>query len=288
MILTTSGIKHKRLELPMLTRYNVCNPSVIATNNGFECTVRGLNYDLEKSNCEYIFYYGSYSVPFPDTQNYYAKVDEDLNILEYWFLEDRHLRTNIYSLDGIEDLRLFSWKGQNYTIGNAINYPSSCASTTLMMLDGNVLKLEAIFNSPTKAKTEKNWMPFVQGDTLCFLYTPNGQMLTYKEELSLSNIEADNDLHNWSGSSCVMEYNGKYYAIIHKRVKSQYTHRLVEYDLEGKLLWQSKDFNFETFGVEFCAGMAFKGEDVVISYGVMDKQAILLKMNFNEFIEVVK
>ena len=287
MILTESGINYKRIEIPQLTRYNVCNPSVIATEHGFECTVRGVNYDLEKSDHEYIFYYGSYSVPFPDTQNYHVTLDDDLNILSYWFLEDRHLRTNIFSLDGIEDLRFFYWKGVKYLIGNAINYPSSCASTTLMTLEGNVLKLEAIFQSPTKAKTEKNWMPFVQGDELHFLYTPNGQLLSYKEELTLSRADSDNELPNWSGSSCVMEKDGKYYAIVHKREKSRYTHKLLEYDAQGSLLWQSKEFNFEQFGIEFCAGMAFKGNDVVVSYGVMDKKALLMKMNFDEFRKVV-
>jgi hypothetical protein len=84
-----------------------------------------------------------------------------------------------------------------------------------------------------------------------------------------------------------MEKDGKHYAIIHKREKSRYTHKLVEYDLEGKLLWQSKEFNFEQFGIEFCAGMAFKGDDVVLSYGVMDKKALLLKINFDEFRKVV-
>ena len=80
MILLESGIEYVRKEIPPLTRYNVCNPWVIATESGYECTVRGLNYDLEKANHEYIFYYGSYSVPFPDTQNYYAVLDDDLNI----------------------------------------------------------------------------------------------------------------------------------------------------------------------------------------------------------------
>jgi predicted GH43/DUF377 family glycosyl hydrolase len=288
MILVESGIQHKRVEIPQLTRYNVCNPSIVATPSGYECTVRGVNYDLEHSNHEYIFYYGSYSVPFPDTQNYYVILNDDLEIKNYWFLEDRHLRTNILSLEGIEDLRLFYWKGKRYAIGNAINYPSSCASITLMTLEGNVLNFEAIFNSPTKAKTEKNWMPFVQGEELHLLYTPNGQLLTYKDELTLTRTDSDNGLLNWSGSSCLMERDGKYYAVIHKREKSRYTHKLVEYDLEGNLLWQSKDFNFEQFGIEFCAGMAFKDDDVVFSYGVMDKKAALLKMKFNDLMGVVK
>lgn len=289
MILLESGIEYQRVELPKLTRYNVCNPSVIATEHGFECTVRGLNYDLEKSDLEYIFYYGSYSVPFPDTQNYLAVLTDDLAILDYWFLEDRHLRTNIYSLEGIEDLRMFHWNGKKYAIGNSINYPSSCASITLLAVEGNILDLKAIYTSPTKAKTEKNWMPFVRNEQLSFLYTPNGQILDWKDpNLEFAKIESDNKLPNWSGSSCVMERKGKYYAVIHKREKSFYTHKLVEYDLEGNTVWQSKDFNFEKFGIEFCAGMAFKGDDVALSYGVMDKKAVILKMKWDDFFGAIK
>ena len=288
MKLIESGIAYQRVELPQLTRHNVCNPSIIATEYGYECVVRGVNYDLEKSKNDYVFYYGSYAVPFPDTQNYYAILTDDLSVLSYWFLEDRHLRTNIFSLEGIEDLRLFHWQGRKYFIGNAVNYPSGSATITLMSMGANVLNLECMFDSPTKAKIEKNWMPFVQDDTLTFLYTPNGQVLTYKDGLTLSHADRPVELPNWSGSSCVMQKDGKYYAVVHQRVKSTYTHKLVEYDVTGKPLWQSKEFSFEHDGIEFCAGMAFKGDDVVFSYGVMDKKAVLLKVKFADFMGVVK
>jgi predicted GH43/DUF377 family glycosyl hydrolase len=288
MIIIESGIKHKRVEIPQLTRHNVCNPSVIATESGYECTVRGLNYDLEKSNCEYITYYGSYSVPFPDTQNYYAILDDDLNITYYWFLEDRHLRCSVFSLEGIEDLRLFNWKREKWAIASAINYPSNCANMSLMRVDGRDLKDQVFFSSPTNATKEKNWMPFVHDDTLNFLYTPNGHMLTYEnKEMSATHFDRPNVLQNWSGSSCIVERDGKHYAILHKREGNTYTHMLVGYDLTGLLMWQSKEFNFEHIGIEFCAGMAFKGDDVVISYGVMDKKAVLLKMNFDEFVGAI-
>lgn len=290
MILLETGVKHKRVEIPMLTRHNVCNPSIIATEDGFDCTVRGVNYDLEKTNLEYVFYYGSYSVPFPDTQNYYLKLDNDLNILDYWFLEDRHLRCDVFSLDGVEDLRLFNWNGRPYVMGNAINYPSQSSNMTLMSIEGNVLDRMAMFMSPTKSPVEKNWMPFVyDGEDLRFMYTPNGQMLTYGQDgLTFSHMDRKTVLPNWSGSSCVMERGDDYYAIIHRREKSIYTHMLVEYDETGRMIWMSKEFSFERIGIEFCAGMAFKGDDVVISYGIMDKQAILLQMKFDDFFEAVK
>jgi hypothetical protein len=289
MIIIESGIKHKRVEIPQLTRHNVCNPSVIATESGYECTVRGLNYDLEKSNCEYITYYGSYSVPFPDTQNYYAILDDDLNITYYWFLEDRHLRCSVFSLEGIEDLRLFNWKREKWAIASAINYPSNCANMSLMRVDGRDLQDQVFFSSPVNSTKEKNWMPFVQdGDVLNFLYTPNGQMLTYENGgLTFNYADRPNVFKNWSGSSCVVEIGDAYYAILHKREGNNYTHMLVEYDETGRSVWESKEFNFEHIGIEFCAGMAFKGDDVVISYGVMDKKAVLLKMNFDEFVRLV-
>jgi hypothetical protein len=288
MMLIESGIDYQRVELPQLTRYNVCNPSIIATPQGYECTVRGLNYDLEKSDCEYITYYGSYSVPFPDTQNYYAYLTDNLQINHYWFLEDRHLRCSVYALEGIEDLRLFNWRNSRYTIASAINYPSSTATMSMMRIAGSDLQDQMFFDSPTKAKREKNWMPFVQEDTLNFLYTPNGQMLTYSDgSLTVSHVDRPVILPNWSGSSCVVERDGRYWAILHKREGSNYTHMLVEYALDGSLLWQGKEFNFEHIGIEFCAGIAFKKDDVVISYGVMDKKAILLKMKFDDFIKVV-
>ena len=38
-------------------------------------------------------------------------------------------------------------------------------------------------------------------------------------------------------------------------------------------------FSFEDERVEFCSGIAFDGDDVLLSYGLMDQKAVLLKMS---------
>jgi hypothetical protein len=37
-------------------------------------------------------------------------------------------------------------------------------------------------------------------------------------------------------------------------------------------------FSFEDERIEFCSGLAFDGEHVLFSYGLMDQKAVILKM----------
>ncbi len=46
---------------------------------------------------------------------------------------------------------------------------------------------------------------------------------------------------------------------------------------------RSKKFQFETSGVEFCAGLALGSQGILLSYGVMDRLARIIHLNNKEF-----
>jgi hypothetical protein len=282
-------LKHKRVELPKITRHNPCNPSIIAVPGGYECTVRGVNYDLEKEKGAYNFFYGSFDVPFADTQNYYAKLDNDLNLLSCRFIEDRHIRANDWAVDGVEDLRLFWWKDMKWVIGNALHHPSVSTRMLLARLDGSLLNDWMTFDSPKGSHMEKNWMPWVRGESLCFVYKPDN-MVFYPDGEGLITTDPfhHENLENDSGGSCITEHEGRFWAITHTRTNFSYHHRLVEYDgFEDRVIQSSREFKLEGAPVEFCAGIAFKYGQITLSYGVMDKKAVITQFNFDELLEAL-
>ena len=89
-ILLKSGIEFKRLELPKLTNHSPCNPSIIVRDDGLLCVYRGCNYFLRQHG--YSKFYGSWTSPLTDSQNYIAEVSDDLECLRADLIEDRHSR----------------------------------------------------------------------------------------------------------------------------------------------------------------------------------------------------
>lgn len=285
MVLTKLKYFFTRAEIPALTQYNVCNPSVIKTQSGYLSTVRGCNYNLKSG---YNFKIGSADSKVPDSQNYIVEFDDNFELKSYWFLEDRHIRADDRALDGLEDLRLFEYKGQKHVIASALNYwPKPKNVMVMCRIDnGNVLRDPLFLQSPTDAKVEKNWMPWVVGDRLFFVYQTHPLEIY---ELRNGNIikilssPADNWISGLSGSSCVMPYKDGYMSVVHRKTIDQkkrlyfYWHHLVEFDAEMNPKRLGRKFSFEEERVEFCAGLSIEKDNVVFSYGLMDQRAVLLK-----------
>lgn len=286
MILTQLDIAFSRLELPSLTQYHPCNPSVVAFGGDYFATVRGCNYDLKRG---YHFTIGSSPSVTPDSQNYLVRVNKRLEIEDYWFLEDRHLRADKRALDGIEDLRLFAYRSSLYVMGTALHYtPTPKNTIVICKVDGYRLCDPVFISSPKEAPVEKNWMPLVRGDELYFVYMTAPYELYRLDKGGLKPVEVTSNTDGWpsnlSGSSCVMPYEKGYMAVIHRKTIDQkkrlhfYRHHLLELDSEMRPVRLGRRFSFEDERVEFCAGLAIDRGDVLFSYGLMDQKAVILRM----------
>jgi hypothetical protein len=287
MILTDLGVAYTRLELPALTQYRPCNPSVVSTGGFYFATVRGCNYDLKRG---YHFTIGSSPSRTPDSQNYFVKVNKRFEIESYWFLEDRHLRSDVRCLDGIEDLRLFEYRGGLYVLGSALNYlPKPKNTMVLCRLDDGVLRDPVFIKSPLGIPVEKNWMPLVRGNDLYFVYYVNPFQMYRFDGAGLVKVPFRVNEQDWppnlSGSSCVMPYGDGYLAVVHRKTQDHrtreyfYRHHLVEFDADMRPVRLGRRFSFENDHIEFCAGLAFDGDDVVFSYGLLDQKAVMLRLS---------
>lgn len=279
-----------RIELPQLTRHRVCNPSILRlAEGGFRVMLRGCNYDIDTGHG---FFTGSALSKVPDTQNYLVDLDADLTLRDMRFAEDRHIRAETAALDGIEDFRLFEWQGETWALGTALNFAARTNVMVLCRLDGHVLADPVFLRSPQGAKMEKNWTPAIVDGALTLIYTHRPlRLLTYRNgalrETALRDAPAS--LQGYSGSSCALPYGNGFVSVVHRyrSVKDLrwrvYEHRVVEYGPNLSIRRVGQPFRFEEDGVEFCAGLALASDGVILSYGVRDRKAVLLRISHDAF-----
>jgi hypothetical protein len=279
----------QRIEFPRVTRHNVCNPTILARPDGFAAIVRGCNYDLGVRGG---FFYGSAAVPVPDSQSYLYDLAPDLSIRAMSLIEDRPLRADEAALDGIEDLRLFVWRGAQWVIGSACNYIAKRNTMMMARLEGSLLRDAVFFSSPDFSPKEKNWAPVVQGDDLFFVYTHHPlRVLRYDQGRLVPHLHAETParLVSFSGSSALMPYGDGFVGVAHHCYPAPgpfwriYQHCLVDYGPDFRIRRVGPSFRFENDGVEFCAGLALTATDAIFSYGVNDKKAVLFRLPLASF-----
>lgn len=294
-----SGLDYKSLSLPKLSNHRPCNPSITVYNDQLFATYRGCNYNLREEG--YRFWYGSSPARVPDSQNYIARISADMAVLSTDFLEDRHLRLRPSCLDGLEDLRLFCWKGELYVSGTGMYNPDERdkpRNLRASMLLGKISKnrIEFIAEFKTKQSVEKNWMPWVIGKDLHFIYLPEPlTILKYSlpngaANTKLTTLKPLNSLNlpKSSGSSCVVPHEDYFLAVLHCKDglarNAKYSHFMIKISKEFQILAVSKMFTFEGESIEFCAGLAIQGDFLYLSYGVFDSRAMIARFRSGELL----
>lgn len=284
------------VKLPQLSSHNVCNPSVIAKNGKLLAIYKGINYDLELGS--YRATYAGYKVPFSDSQNYFAELDPNLNVLSVSFVEDRHIRAQSFALQGLQDLRMFSYKDKIWCMGVAITHESLGKAEDDVKIERVILcelnrgRLLPLAIMPSRQVREKNWMPWVKGDDLYAIYAQDPYEVFHINGSKISQAFCPGDkeaLTGQFGGSCVISWKDKFIGVIHRKHKGRiladgttkklmyYTHSFIVYSQNFEILAVSPPFTFEGQRIEFCAGIALFEHSIVFSYGIWDKNAMLLK-----------
>ncbi len=300
----------ERLVLPKMTRHEVNNPSVLALGSKLYAVYKGVNYNLKVNGWSKMDY-GGFRVPFSDSQNYFAQVDlgDALALDGVVLLEDRHIRGHRSALNGLQDIRIFHWRNEIYALAAAITHRSSGQAgsppiklTSMMLCNIKGHTLNPICLLPSRQQYEKNWMPWVKQNELYFVYrSAPYEVLRFNGREIVSSVKpvTHPGLQSYSGSSAVMPLGLNFIGIVHLKQQGhvldsrqglplmRYHHRAVVYGPDFEVLAVSPPFNFEGERVEFCCGMAFAGDNVVLSYGVWDTQAVLTRMKLKEFLTIL-
>jgi hypothetical protein len=170
----------------------------------------------------------------------------------------------------------------------------------LCRLDDKTLKVAAVL--PSRKPREKNWMPWVRGNDLFAIYAQDPY-----EVLHLEKGKSQQSLHpamhkalkSQFGGTCVIPWKDWFIAIIHRQhpdlvnagpgntLRSIYTHSLVVYRSNFDVVAVSEPFSFEGQNVEFCCGLAVSGRSILLSYGVWDREAVVLKASLASVIRAL-
>jgi glycosyltransferase involved in cell wall biosynthesis len=128
-------------------------------------------------------------------------------------------------------------------------------------------------------RNEKNWMPILDGGGLKFMYAP-GRVMTDSGNF-ISQTETKLAVDQFSGGGQVVEMDCGYLAIVHEarpdptNGKRFYQHRFVWFDENYVLQKVSLPFVFFDRQIEFAAGLARHNGKIVVSFGVLDREAWL-------------
>jgi len=280
--------------------YAITNPSVIRIESGYQILCRGM---LEEKNLT--------------TKNICYFFNGNLELLSSTVISDDDVRKKFLECqNGLEDGRLFTWKQKTWVIFSGLKNSDSGYVNTMMIgeIFHNRLINVKLLKSPHQMIREKNWMPWVLGDRLFFLYALAPLEIYELVEDSLVCVFKGKGLARRksfiSGSSQVVEWGDGYLAVTHTRhsisifkkfwmkyllrdksykfKKTYFLHQFVILNDKFEVTGFSKDFFFEEFGIEFCAGVAVSENGLIISYGVKDAQAKLINLSADKLSALIK
>ena len=267
------------LQIPGHTR--ICNPSIAASDRGIFCIIREVNYDLNGRGILPELPPGGLQ-----SQDWFARLDSNLNIQQLQRVDVSGL--DIKRPERIEDSRLLWWKEAWWlSATRVIEFRPSLCEMTLCRLEGAKIVEQHLLPSPTQAPMDKNWMPRVfEGRLEWVHWIDPTAILTYDGAQGLSRriVGQYGRLDNWRGSSPLVRYGEHWLCVIHaanRKGITRYTHRLVELDDDFKIRRISPVFTFEGRSVEFCAGLCVTQTHVLLSYGVWDREAHLMRLELS-------
>jgi glycosyltransferase involved in cell wall biosynthesis len=289
------GAAAKAIEFTPEPGWNASNPSIFVDSGRARCVVRTVNYKIVN---------GSYVTPPDDlvreegrykgwqlirTRNFLLDLDADLKTTATVELADATgaARTS-YPVHGFEDARLFAWRGSWWATCTVCDFTEDGAREIALLKiedDGSVSRADAL-RGPWSSHQQKNWMPFVEGDVLRFLYATHP---TTTFELTRSDDGTPKILHasdaslghgRLRGGSQGVRVDGGWIFIVHDVAFPPgggrlYLHRFVLLNEQLQLVSMTDPFYFERLGIEFCAGLAQVGDKLVASYAVNDGSARL-------------
>jgi predicted GH43/DUF377 family glycosyl hydrolase len=158
------------------------------------------------------------------------------------------------------------------------------AEVALLELDGSRVVRVEILAGPEPGRDEKNWMPFELDRTLHLVYACSPTLILRCDPATGELHEAarhPGPVHarDFRGGSQGVEVADGHLFVIHEAEAGhrgrRYHHRFVLLDPQLRLAAASPRFSFTNNAIELCAGLARRGDELVIAFGVGDRAAAL-------------
>lgn len=265
-----------------------CNPSLAFYQGSLWCNLRLVNYRLAE---------GVYEVADGGpvrTINHLLQLDSRFQVESTVILEELHPRDECPEIYGLEDIRLIATPealmGSATVVAPTEDYLRQIAVFTISE-DGGIGPVTVQqYGSP---RHQKNWMPFVDGEGVGFLYACDPiTVLRWDPRSGQSALWRQQDvpyaLDHQRGSSGAIPWDGGWLLVTHEvsypAGQRTYLHRFLWLDANFSLRALSEAFTFCHLGIEFCCGLtAYPGPDqLLLSFGVEDHEAWLVAVSADQ------
>ena len=259
------------------------NPTIAADGDGFRVVVRVLNWRVEA---------GHHVVDAPDgvfrTRNFVLTTDRDLAVSSRSELLPSvppGPPVHPSHVVGLEDLRLVCVDDRWFGLA-AVRDRSADRLTRMALcaIDGDRVTSMRLLDAPRPDEHEKNWVPFVHEGALHLVQScAPTVVLRCDVDTGATTVVSirpgpagSGDLRLRGGSQALPDADGWIFVAHEVEAGSSgpvYVHRFVHLDRSFTIDAMSAPFVFEEHCREFCAGLAWRGEDLVVTYGVDDRDA---------------
>lgn len=234
------------------------------------------------------------------TTNYFVLFNDDLTIRKIHKVDMSAFDVPpIWNFVGLEDCRLFRWNGKLYLCGvrrdTTPNGEGRMELSEIEVAEDSVKEVSRYripVVGPGQSYCEKNWMPIVDVPYHFVKWCTETEVVKADiENKKTIQTTLTNNLHlgfrrDLRGSSHVLPWKNGHFCITHEvdlfqspagRKDGRYYHRFVFWDSNWNIIKMSKEFSFLGAHIEFCAGMTKKENDYLISFGLQDNCAFVLK-----------
>ncbi|MFM9106042.1 MAG: glycosyltransferase, partial [Chloroflexota bacterium] len=254
------------------------NPSIAADGDRWRAILRTSNYDLRD---------GAYVTEDADgpirTRNYLAEFDENLNLVSARPLSDAisDSRRTGFPVHGFEDCRLIRWQDRWHAVATArdLNAAGICQQV-LLRLDGDGFDELLPLSNPDSGFHEKNWMPLDLDGNLLLVYSVSPLVVVRFDPVSegvgvVREAAGPRILAAARGGSQLVRFGEGWLAVVHESVEfddggRSYPHRFVWFNDNLDPVLLSPQFHFFERGIEYCTGLAMRGDTLVVSFGSED------------------
>lgn len=283
--------------LPTREGWSSFNPSIASSEDELRLIVRSSNYRYHGSVM-------SITVDDPDgiirTENYWVRLDDRFDVQEAQLIADAGFRPEPppFPVAGFEDCRLFCHGASWWATATVRDRDAAgiCRTAMLRLDAASVADMRLL--SDGRGRHEKNWMPAPGGDAgPRFVYGCSPTVVVRYDDASGAVVPesiqpAPIIARRFSGGSQVLAIADGFLGVVHESARFAdgarlYTHRWVWFDAAWRLARLSPPFVFQELGVEFAAGLAQRDDELVISYGVWDREAWLATVPIAEVLSLL-
>lgn len=289
------------------------NPSIYNDNGNLLLNIRHCQvtiYHSEKGIYEHEWGPLCYLNPENDitltTTNFFCELNSDLTMKKIHKVDfSKFNEPPKWEFIGLEDCRVFRWDGKLFICGvrrdTTTNGQGRMELCEVELTDGGVKEISR-FRIPTPGSgtdvhagsyCEKNWMPVIDKPY---------HFVKWCNPVEVVEVDATNKICNTKflgkkllpfykdqrGGSQVIPYGntGDHICITHEvdlftsengKKNAKYRHKVIRFNKDWEIESYSDSFAFMNAEIEFCAGLAEYGDDYLITFGVTDNAAYILR-----------